>query len=99
MAKASASKKYREEARIAAEGARVDTAPWKVAEVKAVFYHKVKRRRDDVNHLQMLKPAYDGVVDSGLLPDDDSEHLKTLTPEFKIDRECPRVELTFTRKE
>jgi hypothetical protein len=46
----------------------------------------------------MLKSAYDGVVDAGLLVDDDSEHLTTLPASFAIDRDCPRVELTFTRR-
>ena len=39
--------------------------------VQAAFWHKQTRRRDDVNHLAMLKPAYDGLVEAGLLVDDD----------------------------
>jgi hypothetical protein len=44
----------------------------------------------------MLKPAYDGIVDSGLLIDDDSEHLTTLPASFEID-EVSRVELFITK--
>ena len=52
-----------------------------------------------MNHLAMLKPAYDGLVDSGLIVDDDSEHLKTQTPIFLIDRKFPRVELKIERSD
>ncbi len=72
---------------------------WKKASVKTVFYHKTKRKRDEDNAKGSLKAAFDGVVDSGLIPDDDSEHLTHETPEFRIDKEYPRVMLTFTRME
>jgi len=99
MAKSRTAKKYRQLAKclVLAEG--VDSGPWQRATIQAAFYHKVQRRRDDVNHLAMLKPVYDGLVDAGLLSDDDSEHLTTLPATFAIDRESPRVELTITRKE
>jgi hypothetical protein len=45
----------------------------------------------------MLKAAYDGIVEAGLLVDDDSAHLTTLPAAFDIDRDTPRVELTITR--
>ncbi len=70
---------------------------WKKASVKTVFYHKTKRKRDEDNAKGSLKAAFDGVADSGLIPDDDSEHLTHETPEFRIDKEYPRVMLTFTR--
>ncbi len=73
----------------------VETAPWEKATIQAHFFHRQKRRRDDVNFLAMLKSAYDGIVDAGLLVDDDSDHLATLTPIFSIDKESPRVELTI----
>ena len=98
MAKAAASKKYRKLACDAAKAEQVESGPWEKATARAAFFHKQRRRRDDVNHLAMLKAAYDGVVQAGLLADDDSEHLKTLTPTFAIDRKFDRVELTFTRE-
>jgi len=97
MKKAAASKKYRKIAGIAARDQRVESSPWEVSEIKAVFFHTVKRRRDDVNFLSMLKAAYDGITDAGIIVDDDSEHLKTITPEFKIDKKQSRVELTLRR--
>ena len=72
---------------------------WKKASVKTIFYHKTKRKRDEDNAKGSLKAAFDGVVDSGLIPDDDSEHLTHEKPEFKIDKRHQRVELTFTRME
>ena len=95
MAKAAATKRYR---RIACEAARaqaIETGPWRRATVQATFVHQQARRRDDVNHLAMLKPAYDGVVDSGVLFDDDSEHLTTLPASFRVGQDS-RVELTFS---
>lgn len=99
MRKAAASKRYRRLAREATAAQRIDSGPWQRATVQAAFFHAQARRRDDVNHLAMLKPAYDGIVDAGLLVDDDSEHLTTLPARFAVDREYPRVELLVTREE
>jgi len=99
MKKAASAKRYRRLAKEAAIAEGVESGPWQLATIQAHFVHKQERRRDDVNHLGMLKPAYDGFVESGLLQDDDSEHLTTLPATFSIDRECSRVELTITRKD
>ncbi len=99
MAKAAVEKKYRRQSREAAEAEKITTGPWLKATIQATFYHKQARRRDDVNHLAMLKPAYDGLVDAGLLFDDDSEHLTTLPATFRIDKKCSRVELSVRRVE
>jgi len=93
MARAAAAKRYRALAARAALASGVESGPWAAATVAATFYHRQARRRDDVNHLALLKPAYDGLVDGGLLVDDDSEHLTTLPARFLVDREAPRVEL------
>jgi hypothetical protein len=90
-------KKYKRLAKEGAEALQIETGPWSRATIKATFYHKTARRRDDVNHMQMLKPAYDGIVEAGLLVDDCSEVLTTLPAEFHLDREFPRVELVLTR--
>jgi len=97
MKRAAATKKYKKLAREATEQQRIESGPWDKATVSAVFFHKQARRRDDVNHLGMLKAAYDGVVEAGLLVDDDSTHLTTLPAEFRIDKALSRVELTFER--
>ena len=97
FARAAAAKKYKRAAFFATLDAARDMH-FDKANVLAKFYHKTKRRRDDVNHLAMLKSAYDGVVDAGLLPDDDREHLRTVGAEFFVDTKNPRVELIFTRE-
>jgi len=99
MAKAAVAKKYRRLAKEGTTNAGIDTGPWDYAEISPCFFHKTNRRRDDVNSLAMLKPAYDGIVDAGLLKDDDSEHLRTTGADFRTDKEFPRVEITITRKE
>lgn len=97
FARAAASKKYRRTASELTTALGIETGPWKRATIAATFFHKTKRRRDDVNHLAMLKSAYDGIVDAGLLEDDDSEHLTTLPAAFAIDKDFPRVELVIER--
>lgn len=97
MARAAAAKRYKRLAGEAVLADGISTGPWERATIQAAFYHKQTRRRDDVNHLAMLKPAYDGLVAAGLLADDDSEHLTTLPATFAVDRECSRVELTVIR--
>lgn len=98
FARAAAAKRYKELARAAAEDAAAGMS-WCQASVSATFYHKTSRRRDDVNHLAMLKPAYDGIVLAGLVPDDDRAHLRTTGAEFRVDRINPRVELVLSRDE
>lgn len=98
FARAAAAKRYKRLALLATEEA-ANGMTWERATIMARFYHKTKRRRDDVNHLAMLKSAYDGVVMAGLLPDDDREHLRTIGAEFYIDKKNPRVELVFTRED
>lgn len=93
--RAAASRKYKQ---LAYDAAIAQDCPsWESATVSAVFFHKTERRRDDVNHMAMLKAAYDGVVLAGLIPDDDSVHLQTTGCSFETDKISPRVELTFTR--
>ena len=98
FARAAAAKRYKRLALLATEEA-ANGMTWERATIMARFYHKTKRRRDDVNHLAMLKSAYDGIVMAGLLPDDDREHLRTIGAEFYIDKKNPRVELVFTRED
>ena len=97
MMRAAAAKKQKRLAIEATEDAARGVR-WEKASYCARFFHKTHRRRDDVNHLAMLKAAIDGVVLAGLLPDDDRDHLHATGAEFLVDKEWPRVELTFTRE-
>ena len=95
---AAATKKYRSVAKEAAE-AQQSAFGWERATVQLTFWHRIKRRRDDVNFAASMKAAYDGIVEAGLVVDDDSEHLTTRPTLFGIDKDHPRVEMVFTRVE
>lgn len=99
MMRAAAAKRQKRLAKASAEDAMRDAPGWARASYRAVFYCKTARRRDDVNHLAMLKAAVDGVVEAGLVPDDDREHLRVTGAEFAIDKDWPRVEMIFTKEE
>lgn len=97
--KAAAIKKLRRLTREAIEREQVETMPWSKVIVQVDFFHETKRRRDQDNAMGSLKAAYDGIVDSGLVADDDYEHMERGVPMFEIDTESPRVEITITRQE
>ena len=97
MKKASAAKRYRRLAREAVEAEEVESIPWERVIVSAKFFSRDKRRRDTDNAMASLKSAYDGIVDSGIVVDDDWEHMMRGIPSFDIDKINPRVELTITR--
>ena len=95
--KAAAQKKQRGLARTAVLAEGVSTGPWEMSELQATFFHAQDRRRDGSNYLHALKGAIDGIVDAGLMVDDDHRHLTELPPIFDIDKAAPRVELAVTR--
>lgn len=97
--KAAATKKYRRIAREAVEAEGIESAPWEMVDIRVAFFHSTNRKRDQDNAIGSLKAAYDGIVDSGLVEDDDYEHMRRMSPVFSVDKENPRVELTITRRE
>lgn len=99
FAKAAAAKKLKRLAIEAVKEAQVDSGPWGLASVAATFYHKADNRRDPDNFMAMLKAAYDGLKEAGLIVDDDWRHLCREEPQFRIDKASPRVELVVTRRE
>ncbi|MFG0249075.1 MAG: hypothetical protein ACF8OB_09340 [Phycisphaeraceae bacterium JB051] len=70
---------------------------WHHAECKATFYFATKRRRDFRNFEYALKPAYDGLVDAGLILDDNSKVLSHKKTVFAYDKKNPRVVLEIER--
>ena len=82
---------------ITVEREGIDSGPWEQSTIQAAFFHKQNRRRDEVNFLAMLKAAYDGIVDAGLIVDDDHKHLESLRPSFAVDKDHPRVEILIER--
>lgn len=97
MMKAAAIKKYRHLACEAVEAERIESLPWGIVSVTASFFYKTKRRRDQDNAMASLKAAHDGIVDAGVVMDDDYEHMRRDVPTFSYDKEYPRVTLTITR--
>jgi Holliday junction resolvase RusA-like endonuclease len=97
--KASATKKYRRITCEAVQQEQVEDMPWGRVSVTAEFFHGCKRRRDQDNAMGSLKAAYDGIVDSGLVADDDYEHMERGVPTFSHDKLYPRVELTITKED
>jgi hypothetical protein len=94
--KSAATKKYRRQAREAVEAEDIQSFPWAYATTGATFYHQINRRRDEDNHQGMLKAVYDGIVDAGVVADDDSKHMRKEPPEFLIDKINPRVEIRIS---
>ncbi|KKM24789.1 hypothetical protein LCGC14_1601630 [marine sediment metagenome] len=97
FAKAAAIKVYRRIAMRAIIEERIETMPWEKVELKAAFYFKTSRERDDDNAMGSLKAACDGIVDAGLVVKDDYKHMKRMPPEFHKDSTYPRVEILITR--
>jgi hypothetical protein len=68
----------------------------KVSRVTYAFWVPDNRKRDEVNMLQNCKPIIDGAIDAGLAKDDSWQALRMAeVPTIGIDRERPRVEVTF----
>jgi len=95
--KAAAIKRYRKLAQEAIEAESIETKPWGKVTVAAKFFFPTKHRRDQDNAVASLKAAYDGIVDSGLVIDDDYEHMERRMPLFLFDSLYPRVELTIRK--
>ncbi len=69
---------------------------WTKARSTCVFYFKDKRWHDPDGLLSMLKSAFDGIVDSGLLADD--RDLSHDPVERLVDKANPRVTITITER-
>jgi Holliday junction resolvase RusA-like endonuclease len=70
--------------------------PNTVITAKVVFVVPDRRQRDLDNCMAMLKPCWDGLVDAGVLVDDDSRHLKLAAPEMRIEKGQKYVEVTLS---
>lgn len=61
--------------------------PFAKAKLKLTFVFPEHRLRDQDNLLARFKPGLDGIVDSGLIPDDDAEHLVVDGVDILVDLE------------
>lgn len=71
--------------------------PWRSASLLIRWYHPTVKHRDRDNIVSMLKASIDGLVDAGILFDDDQ--LTVLPVERFTDKSDPRVELVITKTE
>lgn len=62
-------------------------------EIYQTVYYPNNRRHDPDNSVP--KFILDGLVQSGMLSDDDSKHIKKLTLRCLVDTEYPRTEITL----
>lgn len=97
--KASAVKRLRQLTKEAIDAEQIETLPWPMVEVNVTFFWKTKRKHDEDNAMGSLKAVYDGIVDAGLVVDDDSKHMRRIIPIFETDHCCPKVVLTLIRQE
>lgn len=67
--------------------------PFDKARVNLTFVFAVRRRRDFDNLLARFKPGLDGIVQAGLIVDDDAEHLEIGKVDILVDPE--RAPLTI----
>lgn len=91
-------KEYRRSAYIAAidaMGIFEEPPYWTAAHCTTAFFFPDLRHRDLDNAQASIKPAFDGIADAGLIVDDSV--LTHDAPKAQLDRQNPRVELTFTR--
>ena len=65
-------------------------------ELTTIIYFDTKRRHDLDN--QICKFSLDGFTESGLIVDDDENHLHSLTIKTGYDKENPRTEFIITYK-
>lgn len=66
-------------------------------EICQTIYYQTNRRHDLDNTVP--KFVLDGLVESGMVVDDDSKHITKLTLQCGVDGERPRTELLFTVQE
>jgi crossover junction endodeoxyribonuclease RusA len=64
--------------------------------VELVWYVPDKRRRDEDNATETLKPLCDGLVDAGVVPDDTPQWMTKLMPRIEYRRGAGGVELLVT---
>ena len=97
MAEARATAAQRERVAGLIEQEECETRMWGRCLVTADMFFKRNRRRDEDNALGSLKAVFDGIVDAGVVRDDTKEFMERRIPDFHVDKEHPRVEITVTR--
>lgn len=94
--KSKAVKLYRSAAHAMAIAAgRPRSCPWRAARLSVQFRVPDKRRRDVLNYLAALKSGIDGIVDAGVLVDDDKLEIGSVY--MMVDRDLEGVVMRFDK--
>ena len=72
---------------------------WPAADFAFRIFYPDLRARDMLNTIEGMKADIDGIVDAGLIPDDDWTRVGSIRIDRTLDRDRPRIELTLTRCE
>ena len=97
--KSRAAKAMRSTAQMVTRSALVHRNPqWERAEITYRFFWPDRRNRDFDNFKTVMKPAVDGIVDAGLIADDNAKNLRGSGNDFaEYDKANPRVEIVIER--
>ena len=66
---------WREKGELLGIAAQVQTLGWTHAQIDAYIHRPINNRSDAGNFYPTVKPIIDGLIDAGLLPDDNDDHL------------------------
>ena len=69
--------------------------PYAKAIIHFAFFLASNRRRDTLNLMHGCKTYIDGIVDAGIIADDDWKTLSVGKATVSVDRDNPRVEITI----
>lgn len=67
---------WREKGELAGIAARVNELGWTRAIINAYIHRPINNHSDAGNFYLTVKPIVDGLIDAGLLPDDNDDHLQ-----------------------
>ncbi len=94
--KSTATKAHRELACLISR-AHMPSEPWTRCRLNLRYYKPSDRVLDHLNMAGRVKAIIDGVVDAGLIPDDNDQYLEAGPQLSDIDKDNPRIELVFER--
>lgn len=97
MAKAKVVKAYRAAAHALMLEAMGGSDGWQRGRIHMEFCWPTRHRRDTLNAAGAMKAAIDGIIDAGLLPDDDGEHMEIGGISASLDKDNPRVIISLER--
>jgi len=95
MVQNSVKQKYKEFAKWMSSFYGIENLNMTNVEMEYTFYFGDNRRRDMDNMIMTPKFINDGLVDSGVMVDDDGKHLYIHIKPFEYDRNHPRLEIVL----